>query len=135
MASSAAAAGPGSVVVVVRIEASMGPSMIVDGDGIRLPAQRAAPAQLVVLNACYSESQAEALRVHVPCVVGMTAKIGDESSRRFAIGLYGGLAHGESVERACAQGCAAIDLDGLADHDQPKLLVRDGVDARKITLT
>jgi hypothetical protein len=94
-----------------------------------------APPQLVVLNACYSEAQAKELHTHVACVVGMTTQIGDQASRRFAIGFYGGLAHGDSVASAYKQGCAAIALDGLADHDQPTLMVRDGIDARKITLT
>jgi hypothetical protein len=94
-----------------------------------------APLQLVVLNACYSEAQAQALRAHVPCVVGMSAKIGDEASRRFAIGFYGGLVHGDSIARSVKQGCAAIALDGLPDHEQVQLLVRPGIDASAMTLT
>lgn len=108
---------------------------VVSGDAIAKTFDAVeAPVQLVVLNACYSESQAAELRAHVACVVGMTAQIGDGSSRRFAIGFYGGLAHGDSVASAYRQGCAAIALEGLPDHDQPQLMVRDGVDASKITI-
>jgi hypothetical protein len=111
---------------------------VVSGDAIAKTFDAVeAPLQLVVLNACYSESQAKELQAHVACIIGMTAQIGDESSRHFAIGFYGGLAHGASVASAYKQGCAAIALEGpaLADRDQPKLIVRDGVDASKITLT
>lgn len=112
----------------------------VDGLPIAVPAEAIARTfaaidlmpQLVVLNACYSKSQAEALRGHVDCVVGMTAKIGDSAARSFAMGLYGGLAHGDSVASACQQGCAAIALEGLADQDQPQLIARDGVDVRSL---
>jgi hypothetical protein len=79
------------------------------------------PPQLVVLNACYSEAQAQALRAHVRCVVGMTAKIGDDAARAFSRGFYGGLVHGASVASAYQQGRTAIALEGLGDHDQPQL--------------
>ncbi|TMQ07037.1 MAG: CHAT domain-containing protein, partial [Deltaproteobacteria bacterium] len=45
--------------------------------------------RLVVLNACYSEVQAEALLAHVECVIGMSGSIGDDAARSFAIGFYG----------------------------------------------
>jgi hypothetical protein len=116
-------------------EAPDGLPSVVSGEAIAMAFEAVgAPVQLVVLSACYSESQAKDLLAHASCVVGMTAKIGDEASRRFAIGFYGGLLHGASFARACKQGCAAIGLEGLPDHDQPKLLVRDGVDASKMTL-
>jgi CHAT domain len=50
----------------------------------------AASVKLVVLNACYSEAQADALLAHVACVVGMGSAIGDDAARNFAIGFYGG---------------------------------------------
>jgi hypothetical protein len=90
--------------------------------------------QLVVLNACYSEPQAQALLAHVDCVVGMSGSILDDAARVFAVGFYGGLGERESVEAACKQGRAAIHLAGLRDHDRPQLAVRRGVDARRLVL-
>jgi hypothetical protein len=90
--------------------------------------------QLVVLNACYSERQAQALLTHVDCVVGMSGSILDEAARAFAIGFYGGLGERESVESAYKQGRAAIGLAGLRDGDRPRLAVRAGVDASKRVL-
>jgi len=68
--------------------------------------------KLVVLNACYSESAAEALLAHVDCVVGMAGSIHDDAARSFAIGFYGGLGERASAEAAHKGGCAAIGLEG-----------------------
>lgn len=90
--------------------------------------------KLVVLNACYSDAQAGALLAHVGCVVGIRGSICDAAARSFAIGFYGGLGECESVAAAYRQGCAAIALEGLADRDKPRLMVRDGGDAALIVL-
>jgi hypothetical protein len=90
--------------------------------------------KLAVLNACYSEVQAEALLVHVDCVIGMGGSIRDDAARSFAIGFYGGLGERESVAAAYQQGRAAISLEGLCDSDRPQLRVRDGVDASQLVL-
>jgi hypothetical protein len=93
-----------------------------------------ASVQLVVLSACYSEAQAKALLPHVGCVVGMSGSIRDDAARSFAIGFYGGLGERESIAAAYKQGCAAISLEGLRDHDRPQLAVRDGVNAGMLVL-
>jgi hypothetical protein len=90
--------------------------------------------KLIILNACYSELNAQALLRHVGCVVGMNGAIADDAARSFAIGFYGGLGERESISAAYAQGCAAISLQGLAEHDRPKLAVRTGIDAGKLVL-
>lgn len=90
--------------------------------------------QLVVLNACYSDVQADALLAHVDCVLGMRGTIEDSAARSFAIGLYGGLGERESVATAYRQACAAIQLEGLADADRPQLKVHPGADADRLVL-
>lgn len=85
--------------------------------------------QVVVLDACYSATQAEALLSHVDCVVSTRGTIHDDAARSFAIGFYGGLGERESIAAAYRQGCAAISLEGLPDADRPQLAVRDGIDA------
>lgn len=90
--------------------------------------------RLVVLSACYSEAQAEALLAHVECVVGMSGSITDDAARSFAIGFYGGLGERESVARAFEQGRAAISLGALRDSDRPQLKVRNGVNAGRVVL-
>ena len=46
----------------------------------------------VVLNACYSEAQAEAIGRHIDFVVGMKQSIGDPAAIKFAVGFYDALA-------------------------------------------
>ena len=67
--------------------------------------------KLVVFNACYSDIHAEALLVHVDCVVGMSGSLRDDAGKAFAIGFYGGLGEQQSVAAAYRQGCAAISLE------------------------
>ena len=90
--------------------------------------------KLVILNACYSESQAAALLTHVDCVIGMHGSIHDDAARSFAIGFYGGLGERESAAAAYKQGCAAIRLEGLSDADRPQIKTRPGVDAARLVL-
>ena len=93
-----------------------------------------ASVRLIVLNACYSAAQADALLQHVDCVVGMSGAIGDDAARHFAVGFYGGFGEREPVEAAYQQGKAAIALEGLRDKDLPQLKARPGVDATRLVL-
>lgn len=88
--------------------------------------------QVAVLNACYSEPQARALRAHVDCVIGTRGTIQDDAAIHFASGLYGGIAGGATIASAFRQGVAALSLKGLADR--PRLLVRPGVDPDTVIL-
>lgn len=86
----------------------------------------------VVLNACHSAHQAQAVAEHVDCVVGTSSAIGDEAAIRFAAGFYRALGYGRSVGTAFALGRNEIDLAALADEDVPRLHVRTGVDAANV---
>ncbi|WP_333099339.1 MULTISPECIES: CHAT domain-containing protein [unclassified Microcoleus] len=77
--------------------------------------------ECVVLNACYSEVQAEAIVQHVPYVIGMSRAIGDKAAIEFAVGFYDALGSGESVEFAYQLGCNSIRLAGIVEHLTPKL--------------
>jgi len=76
----------------------------------------------VVLNACFSESQAKAIASHVEYVVGMSRKIQDRAAIEFSMGFYDAIAAGESYEIAFRFGCNAIELAGLRGHLTPVLL-------------
>jgi hypothetical protein len=56
--------------------------------------------ECVLLNACYSEAQAEAINDHIKYVIGMNDAIGDRASIEFAVGFYDALGGGQSVETA-----------------------------------
>jgi hypothetical protein len=100
---------------------------------------------VVVLNACYSEVQAQALVAHVPCVVGMPDAIGDEAAIIYAASFYGALAFGKSVGNAHQQGLAALALqptggpardiqaaEGAPPAPAPLLLTRQNTDANHV---
>ncbi|MDZ7343962.1 MAG: SIR2 family protein [candidate division KSB1 bacterium] len=76
----------------------------------------------VVLNACYSAGQAQAIAEHIDCVVGMSKAIGDDSAIRFAAAFYQALGFGRDVKTAFDLGCNQIDLEGLDEQTTPKLL-------------
>jgi hypothetical protein len=90
--------------------------------------------RVVVLNACYSAAQADALRKKVDCVVGMDGAIGDDAARAFAIRFYGALGNRRSVGNAVAQGVAALAAKQLPDEMVPRCLARDGVDPQQLVL-
>lgn len=76
----------------------------------------------VILNACYSEQQAETIATHIDCVVGMSKAIGDSAAISFAAAFYQGLGYGRNVKTAFDLGCLQIDLENLGEQDTPKLL-------------
>jgi hypothetical protein len=80
--------------------------------------------ECVLLNACYSEVQAEAIHQFVDCVIGMHLPIGDQAAIRFAEGFYDALGAGSSYEEAYKLGCSAIDLDGSSEYTTPVIKSR-----------
>jgi hypothetical protein len=77
--------------------------------------------ECVVLNACYSKFQAEAIARHIEYVIGMNQGIGDKAAIEFSVGFYSALGSGESIEFAYELGCNAIQLEGLPEELTPVL--------------
>lgn len=75
--------------------------------------------ECVVLNACYSEVQANAVAEHIDYVVGMNSAIGDDAAIKFAVGFYDELGAGYSYEDAYNGGCDAISLQGIPEQHTP----------------
>ena len=90
--------------------------------------------RLVVLNACNTRPQAEALTEVVDCVVSMNQTITDRAAIKFSASFYGALAFGRSVQKAFDQGVARLRAEGIAEASTPELLVRAGVDAAQLML-
>jgi hypothetical protein len=78
----------------------------------------------VVLNACFSEVQAEAIARYVPYVLGMNQAIGDLAAIEFAKGFYGALFEGRSVKEAFELGKNLIALKNIPEAQTPVLLER-----------
>jgi len=78
--------------------------------------------ECVVLNACYSEVQAEAIAKHIPYVIGMKKAIGDAAAIKFAVAFYDALGAGRTVQFAYKLACNALQwwLD-IPEHLTPIL--------------
>lgn len=77
--------------------------------------------ECVVLNACYSEQQANAIAHHIPFVIGTSREVGDGEARAFSFGFYNALGSGELYESAYEWGCSSILVDGFSDSPAPTL--------------
>src|SRR5258707_13527497 len=78
--------------------------------------------RVVVLNACFSRPQAEAITGEIDCAIGMTRAIGDDAAITFAASFYRAIGFGRSVRQAFNQGMPAILLDGSLEGKTPVLL-------------
>jgi hypothetical protein len=90
--------------------------------------------RLVVLNACYSRIQAEAITDVIDSVIGMNEAIGDEAALIFAASVYRAIGFGRSLQEAFEQGKTALMLEGIDEEETPELLVRTGVDSTRLVL-
>ncbi|MBH8555621.1 AAA-like domain-containing protein [Nostocaceae cyanobacterium CENA357] len=81
--------------------------------------------ECVLLNACYSKAQAEAIYQHIDCVVGMNQEIGDRAAIEFAVGFYDALGANRSYEDAYEFGCSAIELESIPEFLTPVLKSRN----------
>ena len=80
--------------------------------------------ECVLLNACYSEVQAQAIHQHVDYVIGMNQPIGDVAAIEFATGFYDALGALEGYDFAFRMGCSAIQLKGSQENLIPVIKSR-----------
>ena len=90
--------------------------------------------RLVILNACFSRPQAEAITEVIDCAIGMKQAIGDKAAITFAASFYRAIGFGRTIQQAFDQGKTALMLEGIPEQDTPELLVRPGVDPNAIFL-
>ena len=79
----------------------------------------------VVLNSCYSATQADLIVQQIPIVIGMKQEIGDRAAIEFSRGFYDALGAGRSIDEAFRFGCNAIDLQSIPEHLTPVIKHRD----------
>lgn len=90
--------------------------------------------RVVILNACYSQPQAQAITEIIDCALGMNKAIGDQAARTFAASFYRAIGFGRSVQDAFEQGKLALLLEKSSGKDTPELLVKTGIEASRIFL-
>ncbi len=128
----AAAASPSAEVVLQDDNRA---PQYVPGDALAQMIRTAAPStRLVVLNACYSDDMADALRATIDCVVGMRGAVGDTAARKFAVGFYRALARRRPISNAVAQGVATLAAYKFPDDKLPVFRTRDGIERETFVL-
>ncbi len=80
--------------------------------------------ECVLLNACYSLDQAEAIHQHIDYVVGMNQAIGDVAAIKFATGFYDALGAGRRIEDCFEVGRTMLSLQGIPEDSTPVLKAR-----------
>jgi serine/threonine protein kinase len=91
--------------------------------------------RVVVLNACHSKPQAEAIARVIDCAIGMNTAIGDEAAIVFSAAFYQALGFGCDVQTAFGLGRNALVLEGLLEEQTPELYHRkEAVDPSKVVL-
>jgi CHAT domain len=91
--------------------------------------------QIVVLNACYSNIQAEALLTSVDIVIGMKSAIGDRAAISFASAFYRALGFDRTVQDSFSQGVISLQLEKIPEEHIPALLHRADVQPDKLMIT
>ncbi|MDZ8083014.1 MAG: tetratricopeptide repeat protein, partial [Nostoc sp. DcaGUA01] len=89
----------------------------------------AGQVECIVLNACYSEAQAQAMIGHVGYAIGMSKAIENDAAINFAVGFYDALGGGRAVEDAYKFGCNAIQLQGIPQHLTPIIKINTALKA------
>jgi acyl carrier protein len=86
----------------------------------------------IIMNACYSATQATAIARHIPYVIGMSQAVGDRAAIAFSVGFYQALGAGRSIENAFKLGVAQIRIQGIPEHLTPVLITRSGESSRPV---
>jgi TPR repeat protein len=90
--------------------------------------------RLVVLTACHSLPQAEAIKEVVGCAIGTRGRISDEASIVFNAKFYSAVASGRSVQDAFERARMALRLEYPKEGELLELLRRENVNPAKIFL-
>lgn len=118
--------GHGTPLGALYLENQSGTAQPVQPEALaKLFEQFADHVNCILLNACYTVSQAQAISRHISYVIGMQEAVGDDVATAFSTGFYQALGAGETIEVAYNLGCVQIGLHNhLPKHLTPILLKR-----------
>jgi SMODS-associated and fused to various effectors sensor domain/CHAT domain len=121
-----------------------GPIFLVSEDDKRLPVSANAlreifaefkdTVRLVVLNACYTKDEAEAIVESIDCAVGTAGEISDAGAIAFSGSFYNTLASGGSIDHAFKLGMAQLLTEELEQGAQFELLAKQGTNSHRASL-
>ncbi|MEM6400366.1 MAG: CHAT domain-containing protein [Cyanobacteria bacterium P01_D01_bin.116] len=124
--------GHGSGTEGLALENNSGQMQLVSSQALAGLFEQFSQVECVVLNACYSEVQAEAIHQHIDCVIGMNVAIGDKAAIKFAVGFYDALGAGRDYQESFKLGCNAIDLQGIPEYQTPQIKIRNNSEGTKV---
>jgi len=97
----------------IYFETDSGSSIAVSAEALALLFEALeGQVQCVILNACFSAVQAEAISKYIPYLIGMNRAIPDRLAIAFSIGFYQALASGRSIEQSFKFGKSQIKMAG-----------------------
>jgi formylglycine-generating enzyme required for sulfatase activity len=85
--------------------------------------------ECVVLNACYSDVQGNAIAAYIPITIGTRDQINDKVAIKFAQGFYDAIGAGKGYEKAFEWGKVAIAFDLANDKLANVLILRKKFDS------
>ncbi len=84
--------------------------------------QKVLKIECLILNACFSKTQAEVVAESIPVVIGTLSKIGDKEAINFSIGFYQGIGEGLNFEDAYKLGRVQVSLNSN-EEDAEEVMV------------
>ncbi|MDH3244917.1 MAG: CHAT domain-containing protein [Saprospiraceae bacterium] len=113
--------GHGAGAEGISLENDVGEEILFPNDGLSRLFKLARPyVKCVILNACYSQEQAEVISQHGIYVVGMNDAIEDDASIKFSVGFYQSIGEGKNYRDAFEMGMIHI-ASSLEEADKPEL--------------
>ena len=100
----------------------------------RVFAQHHGRVRCVVLNACFSESQAKRIAEHVDVVIGISDEILDSNAQLFTDAFYQAISRGFSIEAAFEKAKLKLELGPEGSEDGLRLLRGSGPPPNEIIL-
>jgi CHAT domain len=105
----------------IALENGLGQIQLISTEALsNLFEQFKSTTECVLLNACYSETQADAIFQHIDCVIGMTNSIKDDA-------FYDTIFAGRNYEDAFKIGRSNIELNGIPQHLIPAIKIRENL--------
>lgn len=111
----------------IVVEDNSGKAKLVKAEALATLFGNISGIKCVVLNACYSESQANAILEQVPYVIGMNTAVPDNTAIMFATGFYRALGDGRDYENAFNLAKSLVAIEGLKGADIPVIHVNQSL--------
>lgn len=111
----------------IVVEDNSGKAKLVKADALAGLFGNITGIKCVVLNACYSESQAKAILEEVPYVIGMNTAVPDKTAIMFATGFYRALGNGKGYDNAFNLAKSLLEIEGMKGADIPVIHVNQSL--------